>query len=89
MKTHTTETVRSQKLADDDPQQKLFMHFTPKTQMFTTHFHRWVAETIRLTYKNLSESDLPMIRSHEVRVVAASVAYNRNTPLCELCGLIG
>ena len=80
--------VRSQELADEDPQQKLFVHFTPKTQMFTTHFRRWVAETIRLTYEN-SESDLPTIRSHEVRAVAASVAYYRNTPLSELCGLIG
>ena len=78
--------VRSQELSDEDPQQKLFLHFTPKTQMFTTHFCRWVAETIRLTYEN-SESDLPTIRSHEVRAVASSVAYYRNT-LSELCGLI-
>ena len=35
--------VRSQELADEDPQQKLFVHFTPKTQMFSTHFRRWVA----------------------------------------------
>ena len=35
--------VRSQELADEEPQQKLFVHFTPKTQLFTTHFRRWVA----------------------------------------------
>ena len=49
--------VCSQELADEDPQQKLFVHFTPKTQMYTTHFHRWVAEIIRLAYEN-SESNL-------------------------------
>ena len=80
--------VRSQELADEDPQQKLFVHFTPKTQMFTTHFRRWVAETIGLTYEN-SESDFPTIRSHEVQAVAALVAYYRNTPPSDLCGLIG
>ena len=41
--------VHSQELADEDPQQKLFVHFTPKTQMFTTHFRCWMAETIHLT----------------------------------------
>ena len=56
--------------------------------MFNTHFRRWVAETIGLTYENSSESDLPTIRSHEVRAVAALVVYYRNTPLNELCGLI-
>ena len=57
--------------------------------MFTTHFHRRVAKTIRLTYENSSESELPNIRSHEVRVVAASRVYYRNSPLSDLCGLIG
>ena len=57
--------------------------------MFTTYFRRWVAETIRLTYENSSESDLPKIKAHDVRAVAASIAYYRNTPLKELCGLIG
>ena len=56
--------------------------------MFTTHFRRWVAETIGLTYEN-SESDFPTIRSHDVWAVAALVAYYRNTPPSDLCGLIG
>ena len=30
-----------------------------------------------------------MIRSLEVRAMAASMAYYRNTPPSELCGLIG
>ena len=80
--------VCSQELTNEDPQSKPFVHFTPKTQMFTTYFRRWVAETIRLTYQNSSESDLPTIMSHEVWAVTASVAYYRNTPLSELCGLI-
>ena len=42
-----------------------------------------------MTYKNSSESDLPKIRAHDVRAVAVSIAYYRNTPLSELCGLIG
>ena len=41
--------VRSQVRADEDPQQKLFVHFTHKTQMFTIHFHRWVAKFICIT----------------------------------------
>ena len=80
--------VCSKELADEGPQLKLFMHFTPQTQKFTTHFGNWVAAIIRLTYENSSESDLPNIKSHEVWVVAASVAYYRNTPISELCGLI-
>ena len=56
--------VRSAERAQDDSQEKLFVHFNPATQMFTTHFRRWVAETIRLTYKNSSESDLPKIKAH-------------------------
>ena len=81
--------IRSTDRAKEDPHQKLFVHFSPETQLFTTHFRRWVAETIRLTYENLSESDLPKIWAHDVRAVAASIAYYRNTPLSELCGLIG
>ena len=81
--------IRSAELAKKDPQQKLFVHYMANTQMFTTHFRRWVAETIRLTYENSSESDLPKIKAHDVRAVAASIACYRNTPLKELCGLIG
>ena len=81
--------IRSADQAKEDPHQKLFEQFSPETQLFTTPFRRWVAETIRLTYKNSSESDLPKVRAHDVRAVAASIAYYRNTPLSELCGLIG
>ena len=81
--------VRSAERAQTDPLEKLFVHFTPNTQLFTTHFRRWVAETIRLTYENSSQSDLPKIRAHDVRGISASIAYYRNTPLKELCGLIG
>ena len=81
--------IRSAERAIEDTQEKLFVHFSPDTQLFTTHFRRWVAESIRLTYENSSESDLPKIRAHDVRAVAASIAYFRNTPLSELCGLIG
>ena len=81
--------VRSADRAQDDSQEKLFVHFNPATQMFTTHFRRWVAETIRLTYENSSESDLPKIKAHDVRGISASIAFYRNTPLKELCGLIG
>ena len=42
--------VKSADHAQDDPLEKLFVHFNPATQLFTTHFRRWVAETIRLTY---------------------------------------
>ena len=81
--------VRSAERAQDDSQVKLFVHFNPATQMFTTHFRRWVAETIRLTYENSSESDLPKIKAHDVRGISASIAFYQNTPLKELCGLIG
>ena len=81
--------VRSAERAQDDSQEKLFVHFNPATQMFTMHFHRWVAETIRLTYENSSESDLLKIKAHDVRGISASFAFYRNTPLKELCGLIG
>ena len=59
--------VKSADRAQDDSQEKLFVHFNPATQMFTTHFRRWVAETIRLTYENSSASDLPKIKAHDVR----------------------
>ena len=81
--------VRSAERAQTDPLEKLFVHFTPNTQLFTTHFRRWVAETIPLTYENSSQSDLPKIKAHDVRGISASIAYYRNTPLKELCGLIG
>ena len=81
--------VRSAERAQTDPLEKLFVHFTPNTQLFTTHFRRWVAETIRLTYENSSQSDLPKIKAHDVRGISASIAYYRNTPLKELCSLIG
>ena len=29
--------------AKEDPQQKLFVLFSPDVQLFTTHFRRWVA----------------------------------------------
>ena len=35
--------VRSAERAQTDPLEKLFVHFTPNTQLFTTHFRRWVA----------------------------------------------
>ena len=81
--------VKSADRAQNDPLEKLFVHFTPETQLFTTHFRRWVAETIRLTYENSSQSDLPKIKAHDVRGISASIAFYRNTPLKELCGLIG
>ena len=81
--------VRSAERAQNDPLEKLFVHFTPDTQLFTTHFRRWVAETIRLTYENSSQSDLLKIKAHDVRGISASIAFYRNTPLKELCGLIG
>ena len=81
--------IKSAELPKKDPQQKLFVHYTANTQMFTTHCRRWVAETICLTYENSSESDLPKIKAHAIRAVAAAIAYYRNTPLEELCGLIG
>ena len=81
--------VKSDERAREDPHLKLFVHFSPDIQLFTTHFRRWVAETIHLTYENSSQSDLPKIRAHDVQAVAASTANYRNTPLTELCGLIG
>ena len=81
--------VKSADRAQNDPLEKLFVHFNPETQLFTTHFSRWVAETIRLTYENSSQSDLPKIKAHDVRGISASIAFYRNTPLKELCGLIG
>ena len=81
--------VKSAECAQDNSQEKLFVHFKPTTQMFTMHFRCWVADTIRLTYENSSESDLPKIKAHDVRGISASIAFYRNTPLKELCGLIG
>ena len=81
--------VKTTERAKEDPQQKLFVHISPDVQLFTTHFQRWVAETIRLTYENSLQTDLPKIRAHDVRAVAASTAYYRSTPPSELCGLIG
>ena len=42
--------VKSAEHAQDDSQEKLFVHFKPTTQMFTTHFRRWVAETWRMKF---------------------------------------
>ena len=80
--------VKSADRAQDDPLEKLFVHFNPDTQLFTTNCHRWVAETIRLTYENSSDSDLPKFKAHDVRGIYASIAFYRNTPLKDLCGLI-
>ena len=80
--------VKSANRAQNDPLEKLIEHFNPETQLFTTHFRRWVAETIRLTYENSSQSDLPKIKAHDVRGISASIGFCRNTPLKELCGLI-
>ena len=66
--------VKSTERAREDPQQKLFVHFSPDTQLFTSHFRRWVAETIQLSYENSSQTDLPKIKAHDVRAVAASIA---------------
>ena len=63
--------IRSAERAKEDPQEKLFAHFSPDTQLFTNHFRPWVAETIRLTYENSSETDLPETQAHDVRAVAA------------------
>ena len=46
--------IRSVDRAKEDPHQKPFVHFFPGTQLFTTHFRRWVAESIRLTYETSS-----------------------------------
>ena len=81
--------VKSTERAKEDPQQKLFVLYPPDIQLFATHFRRWVTETIRLTHENSSQTDLPKIRAHDVRAEAASIAYYRNSPLTELCGLIG
>ena len=81
--------VRSADRAQQDSQEKLFVHFNPATQMFLTHFRRWVAETNRLTSENSSESNLPRIKAHDVRGISASITYYRNIPLKELCRLIG
>ena len=37
--------IRSAERAKEDPQQKLFVHFSPDSQLFTTHFRHWVAST--------------------------------------------
>ena len=79
--------VKSADRAQNDPLEKLFVLFNPETQLFTTHFRR--SETIRLTYENSSQSDLPKIKAHDVWGISASIAFYRNTPLKELCGLIG
>ena len=81
--------VRSADSAQEDSPEKLFVHFNTATQMFITHFRRWVAETIRRTYENSSASNLPRITAHDVRGISASFAYYLNTPLKELCRLIG
>ena len=46
--------IRSAERANKDPQERLFVHFSPDTQLFTAHLRRWVAETTRLTYENSS-----------------------------------
>ena len=71
--------VKSADRAQNDPLEKLFVHFNPDTQLFTTHFRRWVAETIRLTYENLSESDLPKIRAHDVSETWRSIRSYRTS----------
>ena len=80
--------VKTTERATEDPRQKLFVHFSPDVQLFTTHFRRWVAETIRLAYENSPQTHFPKIRAHDVSVVPALIAYYRNTPLSELSGLI-
>ena len=58
--------VWSAKRAKEDQHKRLFVHFSLDAQLFTTHFRRWVAETICLTYKNSSESNLLKVRAHDV-----------------------
>ena len=46
--------IRPVDQAKEDLHQKPFVHFSPETQLFTTHFRRWVDETIHLTYETSS-----------------------------------
>ena len=51
--------IKTTEGAKEDPQQNRFVQFSPDIQLFTAHFRRWVAETIWLTYENLSQTNLP------------------------------
>ena len=69
---------KTQHLADKDTQE-LFVHFNPSTQVLTTHFRLWVAETIHRTYLSVLNQKLNQTRAHEVRRVATSIAHYKKT----------
>ena len=73
--------VKSADRAQNDPWEKLIVHFNPATQLFTTHFRRWVAETIRLTYENSSESDLPKIKAQWAAVLLTHLMFSKRQNL--------
>ena len=67
---------------------EVFVHFNSATQMFFKHFRRWVSESSPDVWK-LFQVFLPRINAHDVSGISALISYDRNTPLKELCGLIG
>ena len=81
--------VKSHELASQTSTSKLFVHFKPGVQVFSTHFRHWITKVIQMAYDgdpNLGEIS---VNAHEVRAIAASVAYYRHTPLPKLRQLIG
>ena len=70
---------------------RLFRHYKPGTKFRKTHISRWLVDTILLAYENSHEDSLSIegITAHQVRGMAASWAYYRDTPLTEIRGAVG
>ena len=65
---------------------RLFRHYNTGTRFRKSHISRWLVETILLTYKHSNQEawKLDGVSGHQVRSMAASWAYYKDTPLTEI-----
>ena len=80
---------RTQQLADQAGTDRLFVHFQPHIQVFTSHFRLWVAEAIERAYDKVPLQGPNRVNAHEVRAVASSISYFKKTPLDQIRDHIG
>ena len=80
---------RTKELASKADTSKLFVHFKADTQVLTTHFRLWVAEAIERAYAMAPQEGPQKVNAHEVRAIAASIAFFKKTPLEDIRSHIG
>ena len=82
---------RTADLVRSDCQGRLFLHFRPGIKFRKSHISRWLVETILLTYEHAKweTCKLEGVSGHQVRGMAASWAYGKDTTLTEIRIAVG